>query len=196
MPGQSAATNWVVITGAPSSGKTTLIRALHKAGYRVVQEVARDVIAQKLCQGLTMEAIKADKHQFEREILMAKVLIEKTLPKKERIFFDRAIPDSIAYFMIAGLNPEEAVSHSTRKHYEKIFVLDPLAFKKDRIRTEGTEMVEKLDSLLEESYRMLGYDLIRIPVMPVGKRLEAVLQALEKSRKKTTKNPPLKPPNE
>jgi predicted ATPase len=32
-------TNWYVVTGAPSSGKTTLVRELEKLGYRVVHEV-------------------------------------------------------------------------------------------------------------------------------------------------------------
>jgi predicted ATPase len=40
-------TNWYVITGAPCSGKTSVIRELEKRGYRVVHEVARAYIEGK-----------------------------------------------------------------------------------------------------------------------------------------------------
>ena len=37
-------TNWHVITGAPSSGKTTLIQRLAAASYPVAAEIAREHI--------------------------------------------------------------------------------------------------------------------------------------------------------
>ena len=55
------ATHWYVITGAPSSGKTTLLRELEKAGYRVIHEVARTIIESELAQGRTLKQIRSDK---------------------------------------------------------------------------------------------------------------------------------------
>ncbi len=174
-------TNWHVVTGAPSSGKTTLIRELEKLGYRVVHEVARGYIEAQMEQGRTLEEIRADKRSFETWILNAKVAMEATLPKDEVIVFDRAIPDSIAYFEAAGLDKTEAVEKSPRNRYRKVFLLDRLPYKTDHARIEDKETAMKLDEGLERSYRMLGYDIIRIGVMSVQERLETVLQEIEKN---------------
>ena len=172
------ATNWCVITGAPSSGKTTLVLALEKAGYPVVHEVARALIQFEMAQGRTLEQIRSDVKSFENRILKAKVAVEAKLLKDELIFFDRGIPDSIAYFEIAGLDPLPAIAKSPSNHYRKIFLLDPLFFKKDRVRIEGKETAVTLGRALEKSYKKLGYKVNRIAVMPTQERLRAVLEAL------------------
>lgn len=178
------ATNWCVITGAPSSGKTTLIIDLEKAGYLVVHEIARAFIQSELAQGRTLEQIRSDENTFENRILEAKVAAEAKLVKDELIFFDRGIPDSIAYFEIAGLDPGPAIAKSPSKHYRKVFLLDQLPFKRDRVRIEEKETAAKLDRALEKSYRMLGYEVIRIAVMPAQDRLRTVLEALGEENQK------------
>ena len=175
-------TNWYVVTGAPSSGKTTLVRELERLGYRVVREVARDYIEAQMREGRTLEEVRADKRSFESYILNAKVALEATLPKDELILFDRAIPDSIAYFEAAGLDKTEAVEKSPRNQYRKIFLLDRLPYKTDHARIEDKETAEKLDKSLEQSYRMLGYDVVRIGVMSVQERLKIVLMEIEKDQ--------------
>jgi len=88
-------TNWHVITGAPCSGKTTVIRELEQLGYPVVHEVARAYIDERLKTGETIDRIKADILSFERHILYKKIAIEQSLFKEETVFLDRAVPDSI-----------------------------------------------------------------------------------------------------
>ena len=119
-------TNWYVITGAPASGKTTLLKSLEELGYRVVHEVARAVIEGDLASGRSLGEIKREVASFERRILDVKVATEATLPRDQVIIFDRGIPDSIAYFKIAGLDHEYAVYGSPRDHYRKVFLLDML----------------------------------------------------------------------
>jgi len=121
-------TNWYVITGAPSSGKTSVICELELLGYRVVHEVARAFIDEELKKGKTIEQIKSDELAFERHILYEKIKIEESLPKKEIIFLDRAVPDSIAYFKSAGLNPDEPIKKSKIVHYKKISLFERLGF--------------------------------------------------------------------
>ena len=101
-------TNWCVITGAPCSGKTSVVNELERRGYKVVHETARAYIDQQLAAGRRLDQIKADELAFENHILNAKLAIESSLPANETIFFDRGIPDSIAYFKLAGLNPARA----------------------------------------------------------------------------------------
>jgi predicted ATPase len=159
-------TNWYVVTGAPSSGKTTLVQELEKLGCRVVHEVARAYIETQMKQGRTLEEIRADKRSFENWILHAKIAIEAELPKDHVIIFDRAIPDSIAYFEVAGLDDREAIEKSPRNRYKKVFLLDRLPYQVDHARIEDNQIAIDLDQSLEQSYRMLGYDVMRINAMP------------------------------
>jgi predicted ATPase len=182
VPKNMGETNWYVVTGAPSSGKTTLVRELEKLGYRVVHEVARGYIEAQMKQGRTLEEIRADKRSFETYILNAKVAIETKLPKDEVIIFDRAIPDSIAYFEAAGLDKTEAARKSPRNRYRKVFLLDRLPYKTDHARIENKETAMQLDEGLEQSYKMLGYHVVRIPVVSIQERLDIVLREIEKDR--------------
>jgi len=177
--GHMSETNWYVITGAPSSGKTTLLKELEELGYRVIHEVARAVIEMELEQGRTLGKIRADKETFENRILHTKIAIEERLPKDQVIIFDRAIPDSIPYFALAGLDTKGVIEKSPRHRYKKVLVLDRLPYAKDQARMEDRETAARLDRELEASYRMLGYEVKRIGVMPVKDRLRFVLQEIE-----------------
>jgi predicted ATPase len=173
-------TNWYVVTGAPSSGKTTLVRELEKLGYRVVHEVARTHIEQQMARGQTLEEVRADKKSFENSILNAKIAIEADLSEDEVIILDRAIPDSIAYFEVAGLDTKGAIVKSPRNRYKKVFLLDRLPYQADHARVEDIQTAVSLDQGLEQSYRMLGYDVIRVAVMPIEDRTKFILKGMEK----------------
>jgi predicted ATPase len=129
-------TNWQVITGAPCSGKTSVICGLEQLGYRVIHEFARAYIDEELEKGKSISRIKSDILSFERHILYKKIEIESRLPKNELIFFDRAVPDSIGYYMLEDLNPDEPIKKSKQTTYKKIFFFDRLRFEKDAIRSE------------------------------------------------------------
>jgi len=171
-------TQWIVITGAPCSGKTSVIRALESRGYEVVHEAARALIDEALAQGLTLEKIKADELTFEKRILSAKIATESSLNPEHPVFLDRAIPDSIAYFRHAGFDITEALASSRLFQYKKIFLFDRLLFKKDAVRSEDIAAATELDRLLEDSYRMLGYSVTRVPVMTMAERTAFILRHL------------------
>ena len=169
-------TRWHVITGAPCSGKTSVIESLHNLGYRVVPEVARAYIDHQLSQGATLETIKADPLAFERHLLMQKMAIEQTLPHNQRIYLDRAVPDSVAYYQIEGLDPREPLRLSRRVHYQKVFLFERLNFEKDAVRAEDHLSAACIEQLLAQCYTTLGYRIIRVPVMTVAQRSAFVLQ--------------------
>lgn len=168
-------TNWIVITGAPCSGKTSVIRALETRGYAVVHEVARALIDAALQQGFTLEDLKSDESAFEHRILLEKEKIEAGLSPSALVFLDRAIPDSLAYFIHAGLDIALPLEKSRLYRYQTIFLFERFQFKRDGVRTEDDITAEKIDRLLWESYRQLGYDVIRVPVLPVWERTEYLL---------------------
>ncbi len=173
------ANQWYVITGAPCSGKTSVICEIEQRGYLTVPEVARAVIEEKLAEGLSLAQIKKDELAFERYILHQKIAAESLLPPQQIVFFDRGIPDSIAYFKLAGLDPSEPLASSRQTRYKKIFLLERLPFKKDQVRVEDDVMAEKLEKLIAESYSALGHTVTRIPVSSVMERTETILKAIQ-----------------
>ena len=169
-------TNWYVITGAPCSGKTSVISSLEQHGYRVVHETARAYINEELGKGKRLDEIKADMSLFEHNIFYRKIEAESSLPDKAIVFLDRAIPDSIAYFRFAGLDPEEPEKESADIRYRKIFLFDRLRIKQDEVRNENEEDSILIDRLIEETYVTLGYEIMRVPVLPVGRRVDFILE--------------------
>ena len=171
-------TRWYVITGAPCSGKTAVIRGLERRGFPVVHEVARAYIDDELKKGRGINAVKADTRAFESHILNKKIEIEAALPIDTVIFLDRAVPDSIAYYRLSGLDPGEPLEKSRTYRYKKVFLFERLLFEKDPVRSENENMAAKLEMLLAESYRMLGYSLVRVPLLPVGERVDFILKRI------------------
>lgn len=169
-------TNWYVITGAPCSGKSSVILALARRGFNVVHETARAYIDAQLASGRTLAEIKSDILSFERHILFEKVRIEDALPRRQVHFLDRAVPDSVAYYQIEGLGREEPQRYSHCVRYKGIFLFERLAFETDAVRTEDNALAERIEHLLEKCYRQLGYTVMRVPVMSIEKRVEWVLK--------------------
>jgi len=171
-------TKWYVITGAPCSGKTAVICGFEQLGFPVVHEVARAFIDEELQKGKSITQIKADIFSFERHILNKKIAIEESLPEDTIVFMDRAVPDSIGYYTLEGLNPEEPIAKSKQRQYKKIFFFERLEFKKDNVRSEDDKIAARLDRLLKESYQTLGYKIVDVPLLPVNERIDFILAQL------------------
>lgn len=176
-------TEWCVITGAPCSGKTSVIRKLQQRGHRIVDEVARSLFDEGLRQGRSQVEIKKDVLAFERAILYRKLSIESVLQTDELIFLDRAIPDSIAYFIFEGLDPSEPMREALKFRYRYVYLFDRLILKNDPVRTESEAMAADIEGLLDKVYRDLGYDVRRVPVMPVADRIDYILKGLQQRKR-------------
>ena len=144
-----------------------------------VLEAARVFIDEEMKRGKTIVEIRRSEIEFQRKILDIKIKIENELPKNKIIFFDRAIPDSIAYFQICGFDPQEVIKICKKNAYRKIFLLERLPLEKDYARTEDDETMNKLQIFLKKAYSDLGYEVIDIPVMPVEDRLKMILSNID-----------------
>lgn len=171
--------NWIVLTGAPSSGKTTVLKELEKKRFRVVYEVTRTYIDKQLKLGKSIKEIRRDELLFQKKILDLKIKLEKTLPKKEIIFFERAIPDTIAYYEICGVTSDSKLKKVlTKCSYSKVFLLHLINYKKDYARVETEKKAKKLEKLLNKSYQKIKSPIIEVPAMSVKKRVKFILNHL------------------
>lgn len=170
---------WYVITGSPSSGKTTIIDSLAKMGYQTVPEAARVLIDEETKKGKTLEEIRKNEIEFQKRVLKIKIETEKRLDKGKIAFFDRGIPDTIAYFQLYGFRTEDVIKLCKALNYRKIFLLEKLPFQKDYARIEDNEKANKLQMLLRKAYLDLGYEVIDIPAVSVEKRVEMILSNID-----------------
>ena len=173
-------TNWHVITGAPSSGKTVLITHLCFLGYRVLPEAARILLNDELSKGKTAAEIRHDEYAFQQKVLDLKIAAEARMPCASLTFFDRGLPDTLAYCRLYGFPEARMVEalQSAEKRYRNVFLLAPLQFVQDEARTEDSALSSQLSSILEQVYLDLNYNVVRVPILSVAERAEFVLRAL------------------
>jgi predicted ATPase len=152
-----------------------VIDELARRGFRTVPEVARAFIDDEMRKGRRLVDIKSDAAWFEGRIFRTKLAVETRLPAYERLFLDRALPDSIAYYRLYGLHPAEPMDHSRQIRYWAVFLFERLGLITDPVRSENPDTADRIERLIEEAYRELGYPLVRVPVLPIGERAEFVL---------------------
>lgn len=173
-----AATNWHVITGAPSCGKTTLITLLAERGYRTVAEGARLYMEREIGKGRTLEEIRANQGETERSMAAMQLEIEGGLQDGDRLFLDRAIPDYLAWYRFFGLNPNELLQDCFRHRYASVFILEQLPLHQDGMRYKDDALIGFTDAWHMRDYSALGYNVTRVPVLPPEERVRFVLSAL------------------
>lgn len=171
-------TNWSVITGAPSSGKTSVIEELSHRGFVTQREVARELIELGLNSGKTLEETRHAAKRLQKDILQLALARESTLDPAEYAFLDRGLPDSLTYFRLAGVESAEVRTISFLFQYRAVFLFDRLPIVKDDVRTEDEALADKIDKMLEDDYKSVGYAPIRVPVMPITARADFILTHL------------------
>src|SRR5262249_51530526 len=116
-----------VLTGAPSSGKTSILTELEKRGEQVIPEAATDWILRKIRSGIS-EPWKEESFTFD----ILKLQLEREKPwllKEGKVFVDRGIFDGYAYAMVNELAGTKTLAHinetlnpiDLKQHYKAIF---------------------------------------------------------------------------
>jgi predicted ATPase len=167
-----------VLTGGPCAGKTTTIDELSTRGYPVLAEPARLIIDEKLNAGETIQDIVGDSEWLPSVVRRAYEQ-ERKVPNDQVFFFDRAIPDSLAYYRLAKRSVEDFFQKAMDEiRYRKIFLLDLVDFKNDEGRPETPEQAAALHKLIREGYESQNYEIVSVPVMPVAQRVDFILARL------------------
>ncbi len=164
-----------VVTGAPCSGKTTLINELGRRGFYIVRESARRVLDLNPHMRHSSATI-GDRDLLQRNILALQLEEERKIPPDRTAFLDSGIHSGIAYCEAVGLEPHESLLAACEKNrYDGVFVLDRLpVYENDSVRQQSSEEAQKLHELLYVVYARFGHKPMRVPVMPVKERADFV----------------------
>ena len=178
----------IVITGAPCSGKTTLIDKFNEQGWMTYPEQARIYIERELNQGKTLDEIRADKTAFQYAILKLNQEVEQhigiLLSDKENtgadIIMDRAIPDTLGFCYAFDLSvTDELKAACSSVQYDAVFLLSPLPFQSDAARNENTHEQMLIHEGLKLGYQSVSAPLIEVPVLSVEERMQFMFQQIK-----------------
>ena len=173
-------TSWHVITGVPCSGKTTVIDMLAEQGYKTVAEGARAIFEEEFAKGRTLKEITKDAIALQNKIFEVQLELERNVNAGVVTFLDRALPDSLSFHRVFGLNPNELLSECLRYHYASVFILERLPQSREAtLGPEDAVTADFLDEWLVRDYSALGYNVVRVPVLTPLERLEFVLDSVK-----------------
>lgn len=179
MDGKRINTNWYVITGGPSSGKTTTVNLLRDRGYITTMEHARHFLDTQRLKGRTIEEVRKNQLEFQHGVLQMQIVQENEIAFHVQVFLDRAVPDALAYYRYLKLPIDDLLKNALEKvSYKKVFIMDPLPLVNDYARIENVEAQTKLHQLITEVYEALPFPVVHVPVLPAEKRVDFILSNL------------------
>lgn len=172
---------YVILTGGPGGGKTTLVEALREQGYPCVDEVGRAVIQEQVeSEGDALPW--ADKEKFKQKMFDAQLKAYQTPPSAKVVFFDRGLLDTLAYAKLEGLEiTDEMVRRAKEtKFHDVVFITPPWKeiYQNDEERKQDFAEAIRTYEYMVAIYQEYGYTVIDLPKDTVEKRVSFILEKL------------------
>jgi len=170
-----------VITGAPGTGKTTIINCLKKQGFSCSNEISREIIADQIESGGDVVPWKNLNAFSQRVATMRKVQYKNATENKIH-FFDRGLIDVIAYMRIDKIDTDKNLIEACKKtKYANSIFYTPIweeIYINDMQRKENITRAIKIEETLLTCYKSFGYNLIEIPKIAIAERVDFVLSKI------------------
>ena len=173
-----------IITGAPGTGKTAIIRQLERDGFSVVEEAATDIIAAAHAQG-TVEPWRHPSFIDAIAHLQRDRQIRASYQPDEVQFHDRcavctaALAVHLGYPFSPFLTSELERIQKEAIYQNRVFFIRNLGFitptDARRISFEETVRFEKIH---EETYRSFGFELVSIEPRSLVERVSIIKAAI------------------
>lgn len=166
-----------VITGAPGTGKTSIINHLKTKGYNCIDEISREIISEQIAINGEVLPWKNLSAFSERVFTLRESQLLNS--KNTLLFFDRGIVDVYAYMKGDSLGIPEYLEESIKKNrYNTKVFYTPLweeIYVNDKERKESIEQAQIIEDVLLSSYRFYNYQLIKVPKGSVEERANFIL---------------------
>ncbi len=183
-------TKRIVITGGPGTGKTSVIEKLEEAGHYCFHEIIRSMTLEAKKNGKSEEFVSNPIISVSDPIAFNKMLLEGRVKhfkeaddlKEEQVFYDRGIPDVLAYMDYFKQSYTKDFIEVCRAHtYDLIFILPPweAIYISDNERMESYTEAKEIHTQLEQTYHSMGYKPITVPKGTVEERLTFILNHIK-----------------
>ena len=178
-------TKKIALIGGPGTGKTTLINALKAKGFACMEEISRQVTLEAQQKGIDQLFLE-DPLLFSEHLLLGRQnqFLKADDLNHEIVFFDRGLPDVVAYLdYLKSSYPESFKTICSQHKYNHIFILKPwkAIYEQDNERYETFEQALIIHNFLMETYTSYGYSIIEIPFGTVQERIDFILDHLNHS---------------
>lgn len=172
----------IVLIGGPATGKTTLIDALKANGHHCFEEISRQITLDAQKNGVEQLFLE-DPIWFSKQLLDKRVEQFLTAEKSNKsvVFFDRGLPDIIAYLeYIKSDYSQEFISACETHKYDQVFILPPwkAIHQTDNERYESFEQLLEIHEFLKTWYTRFGYNLIEVKDGSVEDRMAFILNSI------------------
>jgi predicted ATPase len=178
-----------ILTGAPGSGKTAILRHLETQGFGVVEEAATDLIALRQSEGIAEPWMQPRFLSDVAELQLRRLDQASRAPDAVQ-FHDRSVVCTLALARYLELPEPPCLTQALARiaheqPFEKtVFFARPLGF----ITPTAARRISFAESLRfgqmhEDAYRALGFHLVFIEPGPVPERAAAILAAAEDTRR-------------
>lgn len=177
--------NFFVLTGGPGVGKTSVINYLQSKKKRCIKEAARGIIKEQLSNN-------GDGLPWKNKILYKDLMLDLSVKdyieagrQKVRLtFFDRGIPDTLAYAHLEKLPISKKLQSYAKKYryHTTVFVFPPWKeiYQTDDERKQQFDEVKKTHKIMVKTYQSCGYEPIIMPKRSIKYRAEFILEHIEK----------------
>ncbi len=182
-----------MVTGGPSTGKTSVIEELERRGFHCLHEVIRSMTLAEKTQGEKTKIVSnpivsvSDPKKFNMKILNARIAqfnTAKGYNDDSIVFFDRGIPDVLAY-MDCFHQAYESIFNESCQHmrYDQVFLMPPWKeiHVSDNERFESFDESLRIYDCLKNTYETFSYEVTIVPTESILERVEFILDHIKAS---------------
>lgn len=172
----------IVITGGPSTGKTSIINTIEANGYACMPEISRQITLNARNKGVE-QLFLTDPILFSEKLLEGRIqqFTKAKNLEKDIVFYDRGIPDILAYLNGTDTDYKPHFTDAGNLYiYDTVFILPPWKeiHTQDNERYEDFEEAIRIHGLLENTYKYFNYSPVTVPTGTVGDRSRFILNTL------------------
>jgi predicted ATPase len=173
---------FIVLTGGPGSGKTTLIDALRRLGLATAPEAGRAIIKEQVA--IAGPALPwADVRLFFEVILAWEIRTYRAMQDQPGpVFFDRGVPDAAGGWAMLGeaVPPHVRAAIAAFRYAPVVFLAPPwrAIYTGDTERKQDFAEAVGTYTAMRTAYAEAGYELAELPRAPVPDRLRFVLRTV------------------
>ena len=171
----------VLLSGAPGSGKSTLLTCLRELGYSGVDEPARQILAEQ--RPIGGAGVPEGNPSLFVDLLLSRSIsqYQAAAVAGSLLFFDRGIPDNIAYASLFNLEFERGWKATETFQYNRLVFFTPnweAIYSHDEERKMSFQDASKMGDHLREIYQKAGHTVVDLPLDSPKERARFVLNAL------------------